>query len=52
MAAHDEDIFPSVVVVIDEAIAPAKKWDGGSCDARVVAYIGEIQIAVTPKPAK
>ena len=39
MAVDDEQILPSVVIVIEKAIAEADKWDGGRGDAGLIAHI-------------
>src|ERR1700756_4478941 len=46
VTAGDENVLPAVVVVVDEAIAPAKKWDCIFGDSSFIARIDEVQVAI------
>ena len=46
MAIGDEQILPAVVIVVKKAGAPAEERDRGLGDARLVADIGEVGVAV------
>src|SRR6201994_1034535 len=46
VTAGDENVLPAVVVVVDEAIAPAKKWDRIFGDSSFIARIDEVQVAI------
>src|SRR5882757_8275320 len=48
MTAGNEDVLPPVIVVVDETVAPAKKWNRIFGDAGLIACVTEIQIAVVP----
>ena len=46
VAVDHEQVEPAVVVVVEEAVAPADKGDGGLRDAGLVADVGETVVAV------
>ena len=46
VAVDHEDVFPAVVVVVHESRSPAEKGNGVLCEARVVADVGEIGVAI------
>src|SRR6185437_449718 len=46
MAVCDDEVFPAVVVKVEESVAPAEEGDGGLGDAHLIADVGEVGIAV------
>ena len=49
MPVGNEQVLPSVVVIIEEAVAESNKRNGGCFDSNLVADIGESPAAVVMK---
>ena len=46
MPVHHEQVKPTVVVVVDEAVAPAHKGNGDLRDPRSVAHVGKAGVPI------